>query len=220
MDAFHEVQSWHVTHKVEYSSIHCTEQQGSNIYSSPNQGQHQLRTTKLMTSTSLKCLLKMLVAFTKRAKFLKLSARYLWCACRSVLELFHRLLHGMSHKIRGFLPEPRLTIASGTVGATQPTQNDIPVADSGHLTLAVPPLENFVDNALSPQHGVQNTMQMPASMNLPNTTSVPNPSAAPNASGREPISLQPIVATEIRRYERAIPQCVLFIFAVLGHPSN
>ncbi|KAJ8584356.1 hypothetical protein M405DRAFT_798136, partial [Rhizopogon salebrosus TDB-379] len=159
-----------------------------------------------MTSTSLKCLLKMLVAFTKRTKSLKLSARYLRCACRSVLELFHRLLHGMSHKISDFLPEPRLSIASGTMGATQPTQNDIPVAEAGHLTLAVPPLENFVDNALSPQHGVQNTMQMPAPINLPNTTSVPNPSTAPNVSGRGPISLQPIVATEIRRYERAIPQ--------------
>jgi hypothetical protein len=173
-----------------------------------------------MTSTSLKCLLKMPVAFTKRAKFLKLSARYLRCACRSVLELFYRLLHGMSHKIRVFLPEPRFSIASGTMGATQPTQNDIPVADAGHLTLAVPPVENFVDNALSPQHGGQSTMQMPIQMDLPNTNSVPNSSAAPNVSGQRPFSAKPMVATEIRRYDRVIPQCVLFIFAVLGHSSN
>jgi hypothetical protein len=172
-----------------------------------------------MTLTSLKeCLLKMLVAFTKRV--LKWSARYLQCACRPVLELFHRLLHGMSHKIGDFLPEPRLSIASGTMGATQPTQNDIPVADSGHSTLAVPPLENFVGNALSPQHGVQSIMQMPAPMNLPNATSVPNSSAAPNVSGRGPISLQPIVATEICRYKRVDLQCVLFIFDALRHPSN
>jgi hypothetical protein len=162
----------------------------------------------------------MLVAFTKRVKFLKLSARHLRCSCRSILDLFHRLLHGMSHKIRGFSPEPRLSITSGTMGATQPTQNDIPVANAGHLTLAVPPLENFVDNALSPQHSVQSTMQMPAPMNLPNTTSVSNPSAAPNVSGRGPISLQPIVATEIRRYKRVDLQCVLVVFAVLGHLSN
>jgi hypothetical protein len=179
-----------------------------------------LQTTKLMTSTSLRCSLKMLVAFTNRVKFLKLSARYLRCACRPVLELFHRLLHGMSNKIRVPPPEPRFSIASGTMGATQPTQNDIPVADEGHLTLAVPPLENFVDNALSPQHGWQRTMQMPVQMDLPNTTSVSNSSAAPNVSGQRPFSVKPIVATEICRYDRVIPQSVPFVFAVFGHLSN
>ncbi|OAX34222.1 hypothetical protein K503DRAFT_785926, partial [Rhizopogon vinicolor AM-OR11-026] len=162
------------------------------------------------TFMASKHLLKMLVAFTKRLKFLKLSVRYLWFAFRPVLELFRRLLHGISHKLSWFpLPEPGLSIGSGIMGATQPMQNVFPVFQPDPLsnekatgkTLAVRPFENLVANTISSQHGIRGSLTFST---MPMLNHIPNSSAAPNVTGRGQISLRAIVASEIRRYKRAI----------------
>lgn len=147
----------------------------------------------------------------KRIKLLKLSTRYLRCAYRPILELFRRLLHGISHKLGSSSPGHRPSITYGIMGATEPTQNDTLVIHPGE-TLAVPPLKNLLENGLSSQRGIETTMQMPTAMDQSNTASIPDSSAVPNVSGRRPVFLWPIVATQIRRYDRDITQYVLFVF--------
>lgn len=178
-----------------------------------------------MTPTCLKeYLLKILVAFTKRIKTMKLSIRHLLCAYRPLLELLRRLLHGISHKF-GTFPESKLRVDS-IIGATQPMQNDTPVTHSGIPgTLAVRTPENFLENVLSSHRpiGITMSIQMPMPLGHPNATITPHSSSAPgnvNGRGYRDVTLREIVATEIRRYKRIIAQSVLFVFDVLRHPSN
>ncbi|OAX36833.1 hypothetical protein K503DRAFT_867288 [Rhizopogon vinicolor AM-OR11-026] len=188
------------------------------------------QTQTFMTSRPLKeYLLKMLVAFTKRIKFVKLSVRDLRFAFRPLLELFRRLLHGISHKLSCFPAEPRLIVDSGIMGATQPTQNVIPVTQPDHRTssneeaigktLAVRPLENFAANTTSSQHGIGGLIfpTMPMPMDQFGTTGIPESSAAPclNITGRGQIPLRAIVASEFRRYNRVFIQDKVFrVFTV------
>ncbi|KAG1902371.1 uncharacterized protein F5891DRAFT_1023774 [Suillus fuscotomentosus] len=172
-----------------------------------------------MASLSLKePLLRKLVTLVKHLKLLKLSVILLCRIHRHVITFLRRLLHGISYNHDSHLQRQILNV-DRIMGATQPavggTQDQISVT-----TLAVRPPER--EDAPS-QHCVGSPLAFPLPQvpmdHLP--YSAQTSSAVPNVRQPGAITLRPIIASQIGRYERNITQSKDFrVFEVSPGPNN
>jgi hypothetical protein len=168
-----------------------------------------------MASLPLKeSLLQILVTFMKHLKLLKLSAIIL-CIHQHAITLLRRLLHRISHNPDNHLPGQRPGVDSDRiVGATQPavedTQNQTPLTT---LAVRLPERQNMPPF----QHCVESPLEFPSaqvSMDY-RPYFVQASSTVPNDRRPGAITLRPIIASQIDRYDRNITQYVCSVFTVL-----
>ncbi|KAG1764717.1 hypothetical protein EDD22DRAFT_801268 [Suillus occidentalis] len=172
-----------------------------------------------MASLPLKeSLLQILVTFMKHLKLLKLSAM---CIHQHAITLLRRLLHRISHNPDNHLPGQRPGVDSDRiVGATQPavedTQNQTPLTT---LAVRLPERQNMPPF----QHCVGSPLEfLSAQVSMDHRPYfVQASSTVPNDRRPGAITLRPIIASQIDRYDRNITQSKDFnVFEVCPGPDT